>query len=492
MLAMAFAGACGVIATGCTVGPDFRAPSPPTDGSYLPAASNARAAGAAPALVQRASIEHDWYTIYANRALDDLVERALAANPTRAAAEQRVAAAREAVNVVYGGRYPNLEAGAGLSRSRASGLSFGATDPLFVNTFNLYQAQLTAAYNLDIFGELTRRIENAQALAALAYDRQLAAEATLVTNVVATAFAEAGARTTRTALQAIAARQRSSVALIQDQERLGSALKNDVLRAQARLAATEALIPDYDQQIAVARHRLAILTGVTPAQYAGPRFTLDDFTLPATLPLTLPSALVVQRPDIRAARDLLHAASAQVGVATAEMLPKLQLTAGYSRSALKPNAFGGPLAEMFSVGAGLTAPLFEGGKLRAQKRQAQAEYKAATQDYRATVLNAFDEVANALRALDNDAARLAARQRGRAAAEASARLIDLQFRAGSADLLSSYLAQIELTQAEIGYASARLTQLADSALLMRALGGGRHPAAGTPPPSEIPTPAQRP
>ncbi len=488
---MALAGAFGLAATSCTVGPDFHPPAAPNDTGYL--ATHVSTNGTTtPALAQQPAIRHDWYALYDNAALNHLVGQALAANPTRAAAEQRVAAAREVVNVVYGGRYPSLGAGAGIKRSRASGLSFGATDPLFVNTFNLYQAQLTAAYDLDIFGELTRRIENAQALAALAHDRQLDAEATLVANIVATAFAEGGARTTRTALETIAARQRSTVALIEDQERLGAALETDVLRARGQLADTEALIPDYDQQIAVARHRLAILTGVTPAQYAGPRFTLDAFTLPATLPLTLPSQLVAQRPDIRAARDLLHAASAQVGVATAEMLPKLQLTAGYSRSALRPNAFGGPLAEMYNVGAGLAAPLFEGGRLRAQKRQAQAEYRAAAQDYRATVLTAFDEVADALRALDNDAVRRAARQRSRAAAQASARLIDLQFRAGSADLLSSYLAQIELTQAEIGYAASRLSQLADSALLMRALGGGRLPAASVDALPDTPSPARNP
>ncbi|MDN5874405.1 MAG: efflux transporter outer membrane subunit, partial [Sinobacteraceae bacterium] len=355
--------AAALVCAGCTVGPDFHTPAPPTQQHYLAGKAlnktgNAPGAetGATQKFVRGAVLQRDWYQLYHNAALDKLIHQALADNPTRAAAEQRLKAAREAVNIVYGGRYPSLGINASATRERASGVILGVQDPNFANTFNLYTAQISTSYNLDIFGELTRRIENKQALAAMARDKLLDSEATLVNNIVATALAEAGARTTRDALGDIIDQQRKTLKLVKAQKRYGTALKSDVLRAQTQLAETQALIPDYDQQIAVARHRLAILSGRMPADYNGPQFTLNDFSLPTTLPLSLPSRLVGQRPDVLAARSMLHAASANVGVATAEMLPRIQLTASYGRDALKLNAFNGPLAELFTIGAGLTAP----------------------------------------------------------------------------------------------------------------------------------------
>ncbi|HEU0198292.1 MAG TPA: efflux transporter outer membrane subunit [Nevskiaceae bacterium] len=483
----------GATLAGCTVGPNFRAPPAPTQSRYLASGTlegTHRVAGAKTGAAQHfipgARLQRDWYRLYHSAALDRLIGQALAGSPTVQAARHRVAAAREAVNIVYGGRYPSVSLGGGVSRTRATGAILGLNNPLFSSTFNLYQAQIAAAYDLDVFGELTRRIENKQAWQAVAHDQLLDAQATLVNNIVVTALAEAGARTTRTALQAVVAEQRKTVQLVKQQEHFGTALRSDVLRAETQLADTESLIPDYSQQIAVARHRMAILTGVAPVDYHGPKFTLADFTLPSELPLTLPARLVAQRPDILAARNTLHAASAAIGIATAEELPKIQLTASLGDAALKTNAFTGPLAEQFNVGAGLLAPLFEGGKLRAQKREAVDDYQAAAADYRATVLKAFDQVADALRALDNDTTRLDARNRGRQAAEANAQVTQAQFHAGSADLLSAYLAQVQLTQAEIHYATARLARLVDTATLMRALGGGWWPQGAAAPSTATP------
>lgn len=467
---------------GCTVGPDFHPPAAPTQSHYLahtpltqthPATD--AATGAAPQLVHGAPLQRDWYRLYRNPDLNALIKQALAGNPTSDAARQRLAAAREAVNMVYGGRYPSLGLSASVARQRATGVVLGVQQPNFANTFNLFTGEISAAYNLDIFGELTRRIENKQALAAVARDQLLNSQATLVNNIIATALAEAGARTTRDALQSIIKQQGKTLKLVKAQERYGTALRSDVLRAQTQLAETRALIPDYNQQIAVARHRMAILIGKPPSAYHGPKFTLDDFSLPHTLPLTLPSTLVAQRPDVLMAQDLLHAASAQVGVATAETLPRIQLTASYGRDALKLNQLNGPLAEMFTLGAGLTAPIFEGGTLRAHQRQAVDQLNAATADYKTTVLKAFDQVADAMRALDNDADRLSARAQARKTAQASAKLTRQQYRAGAADQLANYLAQISVRRATIAYAKARLARLADTATLMRSLGGGWWP-----------------
>lgn len=479
---------------GCTVGPDFHAPAAPPQADYLasgPLSATAAASGAATGQAQRfvrgEALQRDWYRLYRNEGLNRLIGEALAANPTRAAAEQRLAAARDAVRVMYGGRYPSLAGGAGVSRQRVTGVALGLADPEFSNTFNLFDLQLTAAYNLDIFGELTRRIENQQALEDAAHARLLDTTATLVDNVVATALAEAAARTTLQALREIIDQQRQTLALVKAQERLGTALQSAVLQAQTQMANTQALIPDFEQQVSVARHRMAILTGRPPSGYHGPEFTLDDFSLPQELPLTLPAQLVDQRPDVLMARSLLHAASAEVGVATAQQLPQLQITAGYGRDALKISTLNSPPAKQFSLGIGLLAPIFEGGSLRANKQRAVDNYKAAAGDYRATVLNAFDQVADALRALQHDATRLAARHRARQAAEATAQLVLAQFRAGAADQLANRSAQIDLRRSEISYADARLARLVDTATLMRALGGGWWPQADQASPGPLTT-----
>ncbi|HEX7381162.1 MAG TPA: efflux transporter outer membrane subunit [Nevskiaceae bacterium] len=490
----AFAALAAVALAGCTVGPNFHPPAAPPQANYLatgPLTSTSAAAGAANGQAQRfvrgAELQRDWYRLYHNAALNHLIDEALAANPTRAAAEQRLAAARDAVRVMFGGRYPSLSGSAGASRQRLTGIPLGLANPEFSNTFNLFDLQLTAAYNLDIFGELTRRIENQQALEAAAHARVLDTTATLVDNVVATALAEAAARTTLHGLREIIDQQRQTLALVKTQERLGTALQSAVLQAQTQLANTEALIPDLEQQISVARHRMAILTGLPPSDYHGPEFVLDDFALPQDLPLTLPARLVDQRPDVLMARDLLHAASAEVGVATAEQLPQLQITAGYGRDALKISTFNSPPAKQFNLGIGLLAPIFEGGSLRANKQRAVDNYNAAAEDYRATVLNAFDQVADAMRALQHDATRLAARHRARQAAEATAQLVLAQFRAGAADQLANRAAQVDLRRAEISYADARLARLVDTATLMRALGGGWWPKADEPPPEGLTT-----
>lgn len=468
--------------TACTTGPVWHRPALPQQRTYV-AGRAATATSSAPGAANGAAqvfergkvLNKDWYRMFGSPVLDQLIQQALAANPTRAAARSSVAAAREAVAVVAGGRYPSVSLSAFASRNRASGVLFGIRSPAFVNTFNLYQAQLSASYNLDLAGAMAHRIEDRKALARVARARLLDTNVTLVNNVIASALAEAAARTTLRSVREIVARERMSAALVQDQVRYGMAMESDLLRARARLDDTEALIPDLEQQISVARHRLAILTGTAPAVFRDPRLMLSDFKLPTKLPVSLPSQLVQRRPDIIAAENLVHAALARLGLADAQLLPQVELTAGYGRIGLQPRDLVNPAAEIFDFGAGLVAPLFEGGTLRAKKRQAYDEYQVALADYKRTVLHAFDQVADSLRALQHDATRLAARARARAEARQALTLVEAQQQQGSADALDLYLAQIELQHAEIDYNRARLARLADTATLARALGGGwRH------------------
>lgn len=463
---------------GCTVGPAWHPPATPKEKGYLAGkmaqgtiGTNGQT-GAAQVFEYGMTLRRNWYRLFGYHALNRLIEAALASNPARAAAQERLAAAREVVIETRGSRYPSIGLGAGISRNRASGVIFGIQSPAFVNTFSLYQGQLTAEYNLDVFGELTRRLEQARALAAVAKAHLMNTDATIVNNIISSALAEAAARTTLRSVRSIVIDERKILRVRSEQLHYGTASQSDVLRARIRLDDALALAPALRQQITVARHRLAILIGKEPSRFVGPRLTLSAFLLPARLPVSMPAQLVRQRPDIVLAENLVHAAQAEVGIATAQLLPQVQLTAGYGRVGLHPGDLTNPAAAIFNVGAELMAPLFEGGTLRARKRQAYDQYRASLADYQDVVLRAFGQVANSLRALQQDAMVLSARERQRWNAKKVLKLVESRERQGTADAISLYSARIAAQRSEISYTRARLTRLIDTATLIRALGGG--------------------
>jgi len=464
--------------SGCVVGPNFKAPAAPTQTVYnagnLPhqTVSTSGSDGAAQVFDRSQQVRADWYRLLGSKALDQLIQQALAHNPTLMATQARLAAAREAVIAAAGTGTPQLGLSAGASRNRASGASFGINNPEFVNSFNLYQAQLTASYDLDPFGALAREVESTQAQAQVQRYRLLDSRITLINNVVASALAEAGARATLATTQDIVATQRKALHLTQQQQRYGAAQRSAVLRAQAELSDTEATLPALRQQIAVARHRLALLAGQSPADYRAPALNLDDFTLPTQLPVSLPSQLVRQRPDLLAAASVMHVELARVGVARARLLPNITLSASYGRIGLHPSDLLDPPAAIWNFGAGLVAPLLDGGTLHANKRAAQDQYRAAVADYRHAVLYAFDQVADALRALDNDAQALQARQQSLQASGQALKLVQARYREGSADFLNLYQTQELQRRSAIRYTRARLQRYQDTAALFRALGGG--------------------
>jgi efflux transporter, outer membrane factor (OMF) lipoprotein, NodT family len=480
--------------TACAVGPQWKPPAAPAQKQYtahalpLKTASAPGADGAAQQFVRGMRIDAEWYRVFGSPALDREIQAALQASPTRAIAQAHLQAARAAVREAAGGRYPKLGLGAQFGRNRTSGAQFGISDPAFVNDFTLYQVQLAASYDLDPFGAIARGIESREAEAQVARARLLASELSLTDNVVASALAEAGARAALQATGHIIATQARTLKLIRAQQHYGSARRSDVLRAKAQLADSRAREPALRQQMAVARHRLRLLTAGTGDARAA--FALTDFHLPTRLPLSLPSRLVRQRPDVLAAAAVMHAALAKVGVADARLLPDITLSAGYGRTGLHAGDLLDPTAAIWNLGAGLVAPLFEGGSRHAAKQRAEAEYRAAAAAYRQTVLRAFDEVADSLRALQNDASALTQRAEARADAEQAAGLEQARFKAGSADLVSLYLAQQQQQQAEVAWVRARQQRLLDTATLFRALGGGWwNAAAQTAQPSSASTPS---
>lgn len=464
--------------TGCVVGPDFTPPEVHVPHNYLHEStpthttSGPGADGIEQVFVRAGAVQADWYRLFRSRTLNDLIHTALTNSPTLAAANARVRAARADLGAQHGRLLPQLGAGAGVSRKRLNGSQIGLSDPAFSNIFDLFQGQLTLNYDLDLFGITQRGIEAESARLAVQRYRLLDSYLTLTNNVVATALAEAATRAQIQATRKLIASHKQSLALLSQQEQNGAVAGNAVLRARAQLAQVQTELAPLQKQLSITQHRMAVLTGTTPAAYPAPKLELSDFKLPARLPVSLPSDLVRQRPDILAAESLLHAANAQVGVATARLLPQISITGALGRDALSFSGLFDPIRTVYNIAAGLSAPLYEGGRLRAQKRAAQARLAATTADYQATVLNAFAEVADQLRALQSDADDLAAQQRALAAAQDNLQLVHIQLNHGAVDNLDLFAAQNLYTRALLSQTGARVQRYRDTAGLFRALGGG--------------------
>lgn len=467
---------CGL--SGCVVGPDFSRPDAPKDAGYVsgdPVTETTHAAGddgVTQVFVRAGQVQADWYRLFRSPELNQLVLTALSHSPTLRAGRAQLRAAGASLESAQAGLYPQLSASPGVSRNKSNGTAFGIDNPLFTNLYTLYEGQISLGYNLDIFGEVRRAIEGQQAELAFQRYELLDTYLTLINNVVATALAQAGITDTIAATRTIIATQQNNLDLLQQQERLGAVAKADVLRARSQLAASQSRLPPLEKALVIARHRLARFTGQTPASFSAPQLRLADFKLPQRLPVGVPSELVRQRPDILAAESLWHAANARVGVAAVRRLPSLRLSADYTRNSLDVSGLADPAAALYNFGAGLTAPIFDGGRLRANEQAAEAARDAAAARYDATLLVAFNEVADSLRALQSDADNLRAQDKSLNAARENLDLVQAQLKNGAADYLNLFTAQDQFQNALIEHTDARLLRYRDTAELFRALGGG--------------------
>ena len=465
---------------GCAAGPDWKTPAPPADTAYQASAAAETAGNAAQAIRPGAKIAADWYYLLGSTELDALVNRALIASPTLAAARARFQAARHDLEAVSGSRFPAIDVGAGASRNRGNGARVGIDNPLFSNEFNLYTANVSVSYALDLSGGEGRAVEESAAEARLAHNRMIGAQVSLVDNVVLAALQLAALQDEIAASRRIVALEQRTLDLTQAREQAGSVSLSDVLRARSSLASAQARLPELEKSVTAVSTRLAALVGDTPHAFKAPDLSLGDFTLPRNLPLSLPSTLVRQRPDILAAQAQLHAASAAVGVATANLYPHITLTADYGTQSNSISDLFKPPATVWGIGASLLYPLFHGHALRARQAAAKSRFNAAYADYRQTVLTAFSQVASVLGALEQDADVLQAREQALADAAASRRLVLAQYRAGAAgytDVLSSEQAyQLAL----IDHIQAVSARFQDTAALYQALGGGWWNAGSVP------------
>jgi NodT family efflux transporter outer membrane factor (OMF) lipoprotein len=464
-----------LLVAGCTVGPDFHTPEAPSDRAFT-APDEAPVTDQEIRLGER--IEGEWWDLFGSQPLSGIVKQATASNRTLAAAEARLAQAREVVTAASGGLLPQIDLAAAASRQKVSLAAFGLSGTGFgpasgsLPPFSLFTLGPSVSYALDIFGGTRRTIEQRAAEADNKSYLLAAAYLTVSGNAVASALTMAGLASQLKEVEAIVAEDQRTVALVRSAQAAGAVSNVDVLSAESQLANDRTMVAPLKQQLSVARHALGLLLGVTPASWTPPAFDLDALRLPRAIPVSLPSELVHQRPDVLAAEADLHAASAAVGVATARLYPSITLSASVTQESNDiGHLFTGP-ANVWSIAGSLLAPIFHGGTLSAEKRAAADAFQAALADYQQIVLQSFAQVADLLEALAHDGEQLAAESRAMDASNASLALTRESYRAGNIGLLQVLDAERLNQQARLGYVRARTQQFLDTAQLYVALGGG--------------------
>ncbi|MGA0599100.1 efflux transporter outer membrane subunit [Caulobacter sp. KR2-114] len=442
------------------VGPDFRRPAPPESQHYdeqaerPPAAPDAsqpqriRLAAAAPGA---------WWSALRSPKLDAVMRQAIDGSPGLAGAEATLAQANEGVASARGQLLPQLDVAGQAGRQRAAG---GAA-----TTSNVYAVGPQVRFDFDLFGGAKRLVEEKGALAELQRRRLQAAYLALTGDVATQALQLASARAQIDAVRALLADDQKTLDLVRTGRRYGDATEVDVAAAATQLAQDQTLLAPLEQQRDQARHALSVLAGKGPADWTAPDFDLDDFTLPADLPVSLPSELARQRPDILEAEAQLHAASAAVGVATADLYPRLQLSASLVDA-------GPGVGALWGVLAGLAGPIYHGGSLKAERRAAVDGYAAALAAYRQTVVEALGQVADGLQAIRHDGEEAAAQAGAVRAAEASLALNRRGYQAGEVDSLHVIDAERAYQHAVLGRIRAHAAQYLDTVQLSVALGGG--------------------
>jgi NodT family efflux transporter outer membrane factor (OMF) lipoprotein len=463
----------------CAVGPDFAPPPAPAVSGYTPetklapTAAAPVAGGAAQNFATGRDIPGEWWTVFRSKEIDALIAEALHANPSLQAAQAALWQAKETLYAQAGTLLPNFDANASFMREGFSPAEFGLPASAFPpETFNLYQATVNVSYTPDVFGGQRRAIE---ASAASAENQRFALEATYLTltaNVVTAAIQEASLRGQIEATREIIKAESDQLVVVRNQFEAGAATRADVLQQESEVATTEATLPPLQKQLEQQRHVLLALIGRFPNERVHAGLSLSSFHLPTTLPVSLPSQLVEQRPDVRAAQAQLHQASAQIGVAVAARLPQFSITGDVGSAALTAASLFTPATAIWTLGVAGTQPIFHGFALLHQERAARANYEKVEAQYRNTVMTAFQNVADVLRALQLDAVTLKAQQRAVRAASDTFDLTRGQYRLGAITYVVLLNAQRSYQQARLALVQAQAARFADTAALFQALGGG--------------------
>lgn len=496
---MTVIGACLATLGGCAVGPDFISPPAPDVDRYT-SEKIERAGGkdSGVAFSAGSDVPQRWWETFKSRKLNRLVEAAVDHNPSIQAAEAAIKVSYYAAEAQKGGFLPTVLLNSNDSVNLPSNLRplsainqtmFNQTYPSPFNVINnapllniaqnppmwsysLFLKQATVAYTLDIWGQNRRAVESLEAQTDMMRYQSEAAYLALTANVAVAAIQEAALRGQLAAVERVVKIERDLLDLFRNQKSVGWASEADVLTQEAALAQALELLPPLKRQVAQQRNLITALVGRYSADEISETFDLDDIKLPRSVPLTLPARFVRQRPDIRAAEAQLHAASAQVGVTVAARLPNISLSANGGVNAYKLAQLIMPGTQLYSVAADVTQPIFSGFTLLNQQKGAEAAFEQAEAQYRQTVITAFENVADLLRAIqaDTEAVKAAAY-----AEKVSGRNLDIvrgQLKVGTVSVLAVLNAQQTYLLAVVAHAQTRGNLLADVAGLFMALGGG--------------------
>jgi NodT family efflux transporter outer membrane factor (OMF) lipoprotein len=477
--------ACCALTMCACVGPNFHRPAPPQPPRFtvepLPpsTASASGPGGAAQTFLAGADVPKNWWTLFGSAELEALVAAALRANPDVLSAQAALRQALENTAAQRGSYFPAVQGEFDASRNRnatgvlAPDLASGTPQ------FNLFTPQVTVSFVPDIFGGNRRQVESLAAQAEAARFQLDATYLTLTANVVTSAIQEAGFRAQIAATERVISLERESLAVLRRELDLGAIAEVDVYAQEAALAQLEATLPPLQRQLHQTQDQLAVLTGRLPAELTPDHLQLDQLVLPQDLPLGVPSELVERRPDVRAAEAQLHSATAQVGVAIANLLPQFTITGNVGSTATAMSDLFKPGTGFWSIGANATQTLFDGGTLLHRKRAADAALDQAGAAYKSAVLTAFQNVADALHALAADAQALDAASRAETAAKKSLGVTQQQLKIGAVSYLAQLNAEQTYQQALITVIQSRANRFADTAALFQALGGSVAPDTAT-------------
>jgi NodT family efflux transporter outer membrane factor (OMF) lipoprotein len=457
----------------CAVGPNFHHPPAPAVSHYANGAdpvATEPVQGTAQRFDPGAAVAADWWLLFRSPQLDGLIREAIVNNPGLSAAQSNLRASQNNLRSGYGIFFPSIDADAAASRERYSATNIGQNAPSTL--FNLFSLSSSVSYALDVFGGQRRLVEGLRAEMDVAHATERATYLALAANIVDTVIAEAAYRAEIEATEEVIELQKQQVRIATVRVEAGTMPLSSVLSLQSQLASYEAAIPQLQQKLVQSDDLLAALAGHTAADWNAPVVQLADLTLPETLPVSLPSDLVRQRPDILVAEAMAHTASANIGVATAALLPSVTLSGGFKLATNSASRLFPANGRSWSVAADATVPVFEGGTLWFKRKAALNEYDRAMALYRQTVLAAFEQVADTLRGIDHDAAVLSAEDRALSSAGEALGLVQANYEAGIATYLEVLNADSQYHQAKIADLQAVAVRYQDTVALFAALGGG--------------------
>jgi NodT family efflux transporter outer membrane factor (OMF) lipoprotein len=469
---------------GCAVGPDFAPPSPPDVAGYTPGRALARTAaadvsgGEAQRFAKGRDIPGDWWRLFGSRPVRTLIERALKNNPDLAAAQAALRVAQANLAAGKGAYFPSIDGNFSASRQKPpiSGPAVPDENGNLVlpesSTFNLFTGQVLVSYTPDVFGGIRRNVESLEAQSDNQRFQLEATYLTLTSNIVVAAVQEASLRGQIDATQSLIKIATDVLRLLRTQFNAGQIAEADVVAQEAALAQIEQTLSPLQRQLAQQRHLLSALTGGLPNKEPPEKFELAALRLPRDLPVSVPSQLVQQRPDLRAAEGNLHAASALIGVAVANRLPNLTLTANVGSTAPMIEQLFSPGSGSWAIAGSVLQPIFHGGTLYQREVAARATFEQTSSQYRSTVITAFQNVADSLSALENDAVALQKAVTAENAANRSLTIARRRLELGDINYLLVLTAQQTYLQALLVRVQAQANRFADTVALFQALGGG--------------------